>query len=51
LQGYRVKLSYKDNTFTARMLNKPNLDYLKIRVKSDLLNMPSNVAINAAVVY
>ena len=51
LKGYRVKLSYNDNTFTARMLNKPTQDYLKIRVKSDLLVMPSTVAINAAVVY
>ncbi|ALE52499.1 hypothetical protein SP60_04270 [Candidatus Thioglobus autotrophicus] len=51
LKGYRVKLSYKNNTFTARMLNEPTQDYLKIRVKSDLLVMPSTVAINAAVVY
>ena len=51
LKGYRVKLSYKNNTFTARMLNEPTEDYLKIRVKSDLLVMPSTVAINAAVVY
>ncbi len=51
LKGYRVKLSYKNNTFTARMLNEPTQDHLKIRVKSDLLVMPSTVAINAAVVY
>jgi hypothetical protein len=51
LKGYRVKLSFNDNTFTARMLNKPKEDYLDIRIKSDLLVMPSTVAINAAVVY
>ncbi|MBC8493579.1 MAG: hypothetical protein ISR70_02785 [Candidatus Thioglobus sp.] len=51
LKGYRVKLSYKNNTFTARMQNKPADDYLNIRVKSDLLVIPSTVAINAAVVY
>lgn len=51
LKGYRVKLSFNDNTFTARMLNKPEKDHLDIRVKSDLLVMPSTVAINAAVVY
>lgn len=51
LKGYRVKLSYKNNTFTARMLNEPTDEYLKIRVKSDLLVIPSTVAINAAVVY
>jgi hypothetical protein len=33
------------------MLNKPEKDHLDIRVKSDLLVMPSTVAINAAVVY
>ncbi len=51
LKGYRVKLSYKNNTFTARMQKKPTKDYLNIRVKSDLLTMPSTIAINAAVVY
>jgi len=51
LKGYRVKLSYNDNTFTARMLNEPTKSHLNIRVKSDLLSIPSTVAINAAVVY
>lgn len=51
LKGYRVKLTYNDNIFTARMLNEPTESYLNIRVKSDLLAMPSTVAINAAVVY
>jgi len=51
LKGYRVKLTYNNNTFTARMLNEPTQSYLNIRVKSDLLVMPSTVAINAAVVY
>lgn len=51
LKGYRVKLIYNNNTFTARMLNEPAENFLNIRVKSDLLAMPSTVAINAAVVY
>ncbi|MDG2354137.1 MAG: hypothetical protein P8L86_04920 [Gammaproteobacteria bacterium] len=51
LKGYRVKLTYNNNTFTARMQNKPDEDHLKIRVKSDLLVMPNTVAINASVVY
>ncbi|MDC9726973.1 MAG: hypothetical protein PSN35_03960 [Candidatus Thioglobus sp.] len=51
LKGYRVKLSYKNNTFTARMQRKPADKHLNIRVKSDLLVIPSTVAINAAVVY
>ncbi|SHN91206.1 hypothetical protein BHECKSOX_1447 [Bathymodiolus heckerae thiotrophic gill symbiont] len=51
LKGYRVKLSYNNNTFTARMLKKPTKEHLNIRVKSDLLTMPSTVAINASVVY
>ncbi len=51
LKGYRVKLSYNDSTFTARMAKKPQNESLDIRVKSDLLSMPSTVAINAAVVY
>jgi hypothetical protein len=33
------------------MLNEPTESHLNIRVKSDLLSMPSTVAINAAVVY
>ena len=51
LQGYRISLSYKDNKFTTRTLHKPTQAKLKIRVKSDLLAYPSNVAINAAVAY
>lgn len=51
LKGYRVKLTYNNSTFTARMQNKPDKDHLKIRVKSDLLVMPNTVAINASVVY
>ncbi len=51
LQGYRISLSYKDNIFTTRTLHKPSQDKLRIRVKSDLLAYPSNVAINAAVAY
>ena len=51
LKGYRVKLTYNDSTFTARMQTKPTDEYLKIRVKSDLLAMPSTVAINGSVVY
>ena len=51
LKGYRVKLAYNDNTFTARMQKKPTEEHLKIRIKSDLLTMPSMVSINASVVY
>jgi hypothetical protein len=51
LKGYRVKLSYKGKIFTTRMRSKPSSDQLKIRVRTDLLSQPSNVAINAMVVY
>ncbi|WP_428086829.1 hypothetical protein [Candidatus Thioglobus sp.] len=51
LEGYRIKLSYNGNTFTARMQKKPSKGHLNIRVKSDLLAAPSTVAINAMVVY
>ncbi len=51
LQGYRVKLSHQGKSFTTRMLNKPASDKLRIRVRSDLLEQPSTVAINAAVAY
>jgi len=51
LQGYRVKLSVDGQHFTARMRVKPQGDQLKIRVSKDLLGQPSNVAMNAAVVY
>ncbi len=51
LKGYRVKLSYKDKKFTARMRSKPTASQLKIRVRNDLLNQPSSAAINAMVVY
>ena len=51
LQGYRVKLSYEGQQFTARMRTKPEGEQLKIRVSKDLLGQPSKVAMNAAVVY
>jgi len=51
LQGYRVKLSYQDQQFTARMRAKPEGEQLKIRVSTDLLGKASNLAMNAAVVY
>ena len=51
LQGYRVKLSYEGQQFTARMRAKPEGEQLKIRVSKDLLGQPSKVAMNAAVVY
>ncbi len=51
LQGYRVKLSFDGQQFTARMRAKPQGDQLKIRVSKDLLGQPSKVAMNAAVVY
>jgi len=51
LQGYRVKLSYAGQQFTARMREKPKSKQLKIRVSTDLLGKPSNLAMNAAVVY
>jgi len=51
LKGYRVKLSYKGKKFTARMRKKPSNEQLKIRVRNDLLNQPTSVAINASVVY
>jgi hypothetical protein len=51
LKGYRVKLAYNDNIFVARMQNKPTQEYLNIRIKSDLLTRPREVAINAVVAY
>ncbi len=51
LKGYRVKLSYAGQQFTARMREKPKSQQLKIRVSSDLLGKTSNLAMNAAVVY
>jgi len=51
LQGYRVKLSFDGQQFTARMRAKPQGDQLKIRVNKDLLDQPSKVAMNAAVIY
>ncbi|MCS5590265.1 MAG: hypothetical protein NZ824_09900 [Candidatus Thioglobus sp.] len=51
LQGYRIKLSFDSQQFTARMRAKPQSDQLKIRVSKDLLGQPSKVAMNAAVVY
>jgi hypothetical protein len=51
LKGYRVKLSFEGQQFTARMREKPKSELLKIRVSKDLLNQPSKVAMNAAVVY
>lgn len=51
LQGYRVKLSFDGQQFTARMRAKPQGDQLKIRVSKDLLDQPSKIAMNAAVIY
>jgi len=51
LQGYRVKLSYEGQQFTAHMREKPEGDLLKIRVSKDLLDLPSKTAMNASVVY
>jgi len=51
LQGYRIKLSYEGQQFTARMRAKPKGEQLKIRVSKDLLSRPSKVAMSAAVVY
>jgi uncharacterized protein YcfJ len=51
LQGYRVKLSYEGQQFTARMRVKPKGEQLKIRVSKDLLGQTSKIAMNAAVVY
>ncbi len=51
LQGYRIKLVHKNSQFTTRMSTKPNNKQLQIRVRSDLIDQPSNVAINAAVAY
>ena len=51
LQGYRVKLSYEGQQFTARMRAKPEGDQLKIRVSKDLLGQSRNVAMNASVIY
>ena len=41
----------KGKKFTARMRKKPSNEQLKIRVRNDLLNQPTSVAINASVVY
>ncbi len=52
LAGYRIKLSYEGREFTTRMSKQPNTgEMLNIRVRSDLLDEPSSVAINAAVAY
>jgi len=51
LQGYRVKLSFEGQQFTARMRAEPKGEHLKIRVSKDLLGQPSKVAMNAAIVY
>ena len=51
LQGYRVKLSYEGKRFTTRMRIKPSGEQLKIRVRGDILNQPSRVAVNATAVY
>ena len=51
LQGYRIKLSYEGQQFTARMRAKPEGDQLKIRVSKDLLGQSRNVAMNASVIY
>ena len=51
LQGYRVKLSFKGQEFTARMRAEPKGEQLKIRVSKDLLGQPSKVAMNATIVY
>lgn len=50
LKGYRVKLSYKDKLFTTRMRAKPTIDYLNVRIREDLLNTNSAVALNVSVV-
>ena len=51
LQGYRVKLSFEGQQFTARMRAEPKGEQLKIRVSKDLLGQPSKVAMNATIVY
>jgi len=50
LQGYRVKLSFEGQEFTARMRAEPKGEQLKIRVSKDLLGQPSKVAMNATIV-
>jgi hypothetical protein len=51
LQGYRVKLSFEGQEFTARMRAEPKGEQLKIRVSKDLLGQPSKLAMNATIVY
>ncbi|MEO1890533.1 MAG: hypothetical protein ABGX45_02465 [Candidatus Thioglobus sp.] len=51
LQGYRIKLSFEGQQFTARMRTKPESEQLKIRVSKDLLGQSNKVAMNAAIVY
>jgi hypothetical protein len=51
LQGYRIKLSFEGQQFTARMRAKPEGEQLKIRVSNDLLGQPSKFAINATSAY
>ncbi len=51
LQGYRVKLSFEGQQFTARMREKPSGEHLKIRVSRDLLGQPSKLAMNATIAY
>ncbi len=51
LQGYRVKLSFEGQQFTARMREKPSGEHLKIRVSKDLLGQPSKLAMNATIAY
>jgi len=51
LQGYRVKLSFEGQEFTARMRAEPKGEQLKIRVSKDLIGQPSKVAMNATIVY
>ena len=51
LQGYRIKLSFEGQQFTARMRTKPKGEQLKIRVSKDLLGQANKVTMSAAVVY
>ena len=51
LQGYRIKLSFEGQQFTARMRTKPKNEQLKIRVSKDLLDQAGKVTMSAAVVY
>ena len=51
LQGYRIKLSFEGQKFTARMRAEPKGEQLKIRVSNDLLGQPSKLAMNATIVY